>query len=166
LWIVVAGVLGVSLLPLTRSDPGAPIDCSAFRANVLVVDTDAHRLSLCESGASVATFSVRLGRHGVGKRREGDGKTPVGRYPLAEPRSSAAYGTFIPIAYPTDAQRRAGYTGSAVGVHGPYRRMLWAGRLANFFDTTDGCVGIATDGEMTRLAAWVRRARAAEIILR
>jgi L,D-peptidoglycan transpeptidase YkuD (ErfK/YbiS/YcfS/YnhG family) len=165
-WIGIIGMLGVSLLLLTRSQAAAPVDCSSFQSNVLVVDTDAHRLSLCASGASIETFSVRLGRNGVGKAREGDGKTPYGRYPLADPRASTAYGTFIPIGYPTDAQHREGYTGSAVGVHGPHRRMLWAGQLVNVFDTTDGCIGIATDAEMTRLAAWVRRTRVVEIVLR
>jgi murein L,D-transpeptidase YafK len=29
-----------------------------------------------------------LGRGGVGKTREGDGKTPIGVYPLGEPRQT------------------------------------------------------------------------------
>ena len=101
------------------------------------------------------TFGVRLGKHGVGKRREGDGKVPIGRYPLGAPRHSDKYGLFIPIQYPTPAQRKAGYSGGSVGVHGPHRRVRWLGRLTNLFDTTDGCVGIATDDDMKAIADWV-----------
>lgn len=35
----------------------------------------------------------------------------------------------------------------------------------NTFDTTNGCVGIATDEEMERIAAWVRRTHAATIVV-
>lgn len=103
------------------------------------------------------TFGVRLGKHGVGKRKEGDGKVPAGRYPLGAPRHSDKYGLFIPIQYPTPAQRKAGYSGGSVGVHGPHRRVKWLGRLTNLFDTTDGCVGIATDDDMKAIADWVRK---------
>jgi murein L,D-transpeptidase YafK len=132
----------------------------------LVVDTDAHMLWLCAAGKPERSFDVRLGAGGVGKRREGDGKVPVGVYPLGRPRRSQLYGTFVPIAYPTTAQRRAGYTGGAVGVHGPHRRARWLGRLTNVFDTTDGCVGLATDQDMAAVAAWIRKTGAARIDIR
>jgi murein L,D-transpeptidase YafK len=161
----IAGVAALSLFALSPGRAAAPVDCAPFRASI-VVDTSAHRLALCEGGKNVETFGVRLGKHGVGKEREGDGKTPLGRYPLGDPRSSVAYGTFIPIAYPTEAQRRAGFTGGAVGVHGPHRSVAALGPMVNAFDTTDGCVGIATDEEMKRIESWVWRVRPDEIVLR
>jgi murein L,D-transpeptidase YafK len=108
----------------------------------------------------------RSGRGGVGKTREGDGKTPIGTYGLGDPRPSNRYGTFIPIEYPTDEQKHQGFTGSAVGVHGPGRWVKWLGRLVNTFDWSDGCVGVATDGEIERIATWVRSTSARTIELR
>lgn len=109
---------------------------------------------------------MRLGKHGVGKEREGDGKTPIGRYALGAPRRSKAYATFIPVGYPTEEQRRRGMTGGAIGVHGPDRRVRWLGALVNAFDTTDGCVGVATDDEMREIVAWLDRKHPVEIVLR
>ncbi len=43
--------------------------------------------------------------------------------------------------------------------------MRWLGALVNLFDTTDGCVGIATDSEMGAIAEWLRR-HPADVVLR
>lgn len=132
----------------------------------IVVDLEDHKLALCEQAKVVESFGVRLGHGGIGKTRAGDGKTPVGTYPLGKPRVSRRYGMFIPIGYPTAEQRKKGYTGGAVGVHGPDRRAKWLGRLVNTFDTSDGCVGLAKDEEMERIAKWVRSAKVRTIELR
>ena len=143
-----------------------PVTCPTSPQDSVVVATAQHALALCENGRATETFLVRLGRRGTGKSREGDGKTPLGRYAIGEPRPSSAYGTFVPIAYPTLEQRRRGLSGSAVGVHGPTRWLRRLGGLVNLFDTTDGCVGLATDAEMQRVATWVREHREADILLR
>ena len=166
-----AGLFGavafaVALAWFVRGRALASVSCADIGRNAVVVDTTAHVAALCEAGTSVATFSVRLGRHGVGKAREGDGKTPLGRYALGPARPSASYRTFVPIGYPTDAQRASGLTGGAIGLHGPDRRVRWAGSWVNAFDTTDGCVGLATDEEMARVVEWTKRTHAGDIILR
>lgn len=141
----------------------APDACAGLGTRVLV---ESHMLHLCEIGRSAAAFGVRLGKNGLGKRRSGDGKTPLGTYPLGQPRASQRYGMFIPVGFPTPAQKRQGYSGGAVGVHGPDRRVRWLGRLVNTFDTTDGCVGLATDEDMNRITTWVRRVRPHTIEIR
>jgi murein L,D-transpeptidase YafK len=143
-----------------------PLDCGAARSAFVLVDTTSHRLGLCQGGRSSETLSVRIGRGGVGKHDEGDGKTPLGRYGLGEPRPSELFGTFVPIAYPTPEQRAAGFTGGAVGIHGPNRRVRWLGRAVNWFDTTEGCVGLATDDEIERVASWIGRQHAVEVLIR
>lgn len=148
-----------------RTAPGRAAACEG-EARTLVVDAERRTMTVCEDGRPVDVHGVRLGRAGTGKTREGDQRTPSGRYALGTPVASRDFGTFIPIAYPTPAQMRAGYTGSAVGVHGPGRRVVWLGRLVNVFDTTDGCVGLATDGEMRQVASWVRRHPGAVIEVR
>ena len=132
----------------------------------IVVELAQHRLFLCARDQAVESFDVRIGRGGPGKSRAGDGKTPVGTYVLGRPRASRRYGIFIPIGYPTAEQRRKGFTGGDIGVHGPDRRAKWLGRLVNTFDSTYGCVGLAKDEEMERIAKWVRTAKARTIELR
>lgn len=139
--------------------------CSAPDARI-IVDTKAHALLLCERDKEIAAFGVRLGRGGTGKTKEGDGKTPLGTYPLGEPRKSERFGIFISIGYPTPEQRQRGYTGGDVGVHGPHRFVRWLGSLVNTFDSSDGCVGLATDAEIERIAAWVKTAGSRTIELR
>jgi len=138
----------------TAGAAGTEQICTAPDARVMV-DLGRHMLALCEKGKTVAAFSIRFGRGGIGKTKEGDGKTPVGVYPLGDPRPSSRYGTFIPIGYPTEEQRKQGYTGSAVGVHGPARWVKWLGSLVNTFDSSDGCVGLARDSEIDTIARWV-----------
>jgi murein L,D-transpeptidase YafK len=128
------------------------------------VVTEDHRLWLC-AGTSAQSYRVRLGMGGVGKQREGDRKVPLGRYTLYKPRASATYGLFIPIGYPTAKQREQGLTGGAVGIHGPGRRLRWLGVLNNLLDTTDGCLGVATDPEMAAIAEWTRLNRAASVLI-
>src|ERR1700690_433470 len=117
-----------ALVGQTHPKPkGAPQTCSAPNARI-VVELATHTLSLCARDKLVEAFVVRLGRGGVGKTQEGDGKTPVGTYLLGAPRPWDRYGTFIPIGYPTDEQKKKGYTGGDVGVHGPPRWVKWLGR--------------------------------------
>jgi hypothetical protein len=67
------------------------------------------------------------------------------------------------VGYPTSKQRRAGYTGGAVGVHGPPRCC----RDASSTDTdwTLGCMAVGTDAEIEEVAAWTRAKRVAYILI-
>ena len=136
--------------------------CAATDSRI-VVETAKHRLALCTGGQEAAVFGIRLGRGGVGKQAEGDGKTPLGTYALGAPRPSKRFGTFIPIGYPTVEQRKQGFTGGDVGVHGPFRWVRWLGSLVNTFDSSDGCVGVATDEEINAIADWIAKVHAQTI---
>jgi murein L,D-transpeptidase YafK len=160
------GILFSTLLITSAStDTRVPEACARSNAALVWVDTPAHRLYMCEAKAIVRWYDVRLGRHGTGKTKVGDGKTPLGTYQLGTPRDSKKYGTFIPVKYPTAQQSRRGLTGGSIGIHGPLRSVQWLGRAVNWFDTSDGCIGLATDQEMATLAQWVRARRARTIII-
>jgi murein L,D-transpeptidase YafK len=143
----------------------SPPEPCVDRGVAVVVRTTEHQLYACEANRPVQSYGIRLGRKGTGKRKAGDGKTPLGSYGLGVPRTSKKYGLFIPVGYPTAEQRRQGYTGGDIGVHGPLRSVRWLGRAVNWFDTSDGCIGLATDEEMATLAAWVRARRPRLIVI-
>ncbi len=146
------------VLALLAGAPNERQPCQAGETAV-VVRTAERALHLCEGGRSARRFAVALGTGGIGKRRQGDGKTPLGWYPLGAPRPSQSYGTFIPVGYPTAAQARLGFTGSAVGIHGPTRGSAFAGPLTVMVDWTAGCIAVASDDEIRAIATWVTHRR-------
>lgn len=145
-----------------RARGAAPDPCGRPGAFV-AIDTHGRRLSLCADGTATETFRVALGAGGIGKRRTGDNRTPLGAYPLGSPRHSQLFGTFIPVGYPTAAQARAGLSGSAVGIHGPARAFVFAGSFNTATDWTAGCVAVGSDPEIGRIAAWVRAHPGAQV---
>jgi murein L,D-transpeptidase YafK len=136
--------------------PSASRDCRTSET-AIVVDTRAHQLHLCAAGKIERTFAVALGTRGVGKQREGDNRTPLGHYGLGPPRASQSFHIFVPVQYPTPAQARLGFTGGAIGIHGPPRGWSLAALGALVAqDWTAGCIAVATDADIDAVAAWIR----------
>jgi len=133
---------------------------------VVVVDSAARVLSLCHDGRSDGSFRVALGRAGVGKRQEGDRKTPVGAFTLSAPQASDRFGVFVPVGYPNAVQRQQRFTGSSIGIHGPDRRFVWLGHMTIWIDWTAGCVAVGTPTDIEAIAAWVRRTGTARVEIR
>ncbi len=156
-------LLVVACTPATAS--GSSSAACATDGDLVVVDTRTHVLSLCSGRRAVARIRVALGRGGLEKAREGDGRTPIGSYELGSPRPSARFGTFIPIGYPTARKRERGFTGRNVGIHGPDRRARWLRSASTWVDWTAGCVATGTDDQMAVVATFVRE-RAHRIELR
>lgn len=144
----------------------AAAPCPA-RGALVLVDTAEHRLWTCEEGRAAAEYRVALGSGGVGKQRQGDAKVPLGEYALGPPRGSSQFHLFIPVGYPTAEQRRRGFTGSAVGVHGPARGWERFPSVANTStDWTLGCIAVGSDAEIEAVAAWMRARKVSRISLR
>ena len=158
-------VILFSSLLIAPAATHASVPDACAHAAIIWVATKEHRLYTCEAKTIVRWYDVRLGRHGTGKTKAGDGKTPLGTYPLGSPRGSKKYGTFIPVGYPTAEQSRRGFSGDAVGIHGPLRSVRWLGHAVNWLDTSDGCIGLATDDEMSTLSEWVRSRRVRTVVI-
>lgn len=156
----------VALLPSAPLSSPSSSGCAA-RETAVVVDTRAHLMHLCNEGRIDGTFAVALGAKGVGKQRQGDNRTPLGRYGLGPPRASKNFHTFVPVGYPTPAQARLGFTGSAIGIHGPPRGYSTLAELAMLVsqDWTAGCIAVATDAEIETVAAWVRKQEVKDVRL-
>jgi murein L,D-transpeptidase YafK len=145
-----------------RADEESPDRCLG-RGTTILIDVRTRQLHLCQDDRTRRAYAVALGRGGAGKHADGDSKTPLGTYPLGTPRRSERFDTFIPVGYPTLAQRRRGATGGAVGIHGPRHAFAWAGRANTWVDWTRGCIAVATDGAIREIAAWVRDQRPASV---
>jgi hypothetical protein len=123
---------------------------------LLIADTKTQILYLCKNGKSVGDFDFAKGWNGVQKRKEGDERTPLGVYSIKAPRrSDAGFHKFIHINYPTALQKKNGYTGSNVGIHGPSRWARCLGRLNTYFDWTNGCLAVASDRDIDEVSRFV-----------
>jgi len=164
--LVLGSILGAALAAVAvrrlAAPPAAPCPPSG---TVVAVHSADHRLRLCRAGRVEGSFRVALGRGGLDKRREGDGRTPVGPYTLGAPRMSERFHRFVPVGYPTEAQQAEGRTGSAIGVHGPDARFRWLGGATAWVDWTNGCIAVGTRGEIDAIAEWVTRAGARTIAI-
>jgi hypothetical protein len=123
---------------------------------LLIADTATQILYLCKNGKSVRDFDFAKGWGGTGKRQEGDERTPLGVYSIKAPQKSASgFHKFIHIGYPTSFQKKEGYTGSNVGIHGPSRWARCLGRLNTYFNWTNGCLAVASDRDMDEVSRFV-----------
>jgi murein L,D-transpeptidase YafK len=147
-----SATLGAGLLWGHRPAPLPP----GTRADLLVVHKSARRMFLYAHGSMVRSYRIALGHNPVGpKRREGDHRTPEGRYLIDEHNPDSAFHRSLHVSYPSAADiaraRAAGYSpGGDVMIHGTRNGVGWLGRLHLARDWTDGCIAVS-DAEMDEL---------------
>ena len=104
----------------------------------------------------VRDYAVALGTNPRGpKRRNGDGRTPEGRYRLDWRIEESHFYRAIHVSYPNEQDReRASGAGVAPGggvmIHGLPNGESWVGERHREFDWTNGCIGV-TDDEMDEI---------------
>lgn len=141
------------------SNPTCPLSSGI---NVL---TTKRILNICKNGTVIKTFKVALGYKGVGKKKAGDNKTPIGLYNLAYPRKSNQFKVFIPILYPTSKQAAAGYTGRDVGIHGPTQSSRLLSWLSNLPYSTRGCIAVGSNNHIQYVADWVKANPGSKVLI-
>jgi murein L,D-transpeptidase YafK len=148
-------VAGGAVLLLARSGGGAPLS-ESVRADSLVVEKGAHRMTLYADGRAEKSYSVSLARGGLApKEREGDLRVPEGRYTIDRRLEQSGYHRALHVSYPDSADvARAALAGVSPGhsimVHGIRNGLGWIGRLHLAMDWTAGCVAV-TNPEIEEL---------------
>ncbi len=126
-------------------------------ADRVVVRKSARTLEVMRGGIVVRTYRVSLGPHPVGpKQREGDGRTPEGRYVLDYRNPSSAFHFALHVSYPSTDERRVAAAigvspGGLIMVHGIRNGVGFIGRLHRLVDWTNGCIAL-TNPEIDELA--------------
>lgn len=146
----------VGAAPTSADESYVPASPCPDRGDAISVVARKRELWLCQNGTAVSRFQVAMGRGGVDKHRRGDGRTPLGTYALGTPRPSVQFGVFIPFEYPTPDQLAQGFTGGALGIHGPPRGLTEPEYPTTVVDWTDGCIATGTDDDIARIADFVR----------
>jgi len=128
--------------------------CGILRANRVVVSKSRREMLLLRGESILRSYRVALGREPFGhKEREGDGRTPEGRYVIDRRNPKSRYYLSLHISYPNAEDvvraRSAGVEpGGDIMIHG-----LQDGKLREG-DWTQGCIAV-TDQEMDEIWALV-----------
>ncbi len=142
-----AGIL-TWLLIAASATLGAGAAWGAQKADEVMVDKSERRLYLLKDGDVLRSYPVTFGDDPQGhKVREGDGRTPEGRYTLGYKNANSSYYKSIHITYPNaedrDRARAQGVDpGGDIMVHGQPNHWGWAGPILQLLNWTDGCVAL------------------------
>jgi murein L,D-transpeptidase YafK len=138
-----AWVMFLACLPL--------VAMAAQKADLVVVRKSESRLYLQRNGQPFASFRAAFGSEAKGhKQQQGDERTPEGRYVLDSKNSKSAFYKAIHISFPnakdlTSAKARGVDAGGLIMVHGQKNGLGWLAPLAQWFNWTDGCVGLSNN---------------------
>ena len=118
-------------------------------ADKVVIEKDARVLHLVQDGEVFRTFRIALGIRPVGdKLREGDFKTPEGRYLLDTRNPNSDFFLSIHISYPNTVDRNeakdVGYEpGGAIMIHGQPNIPTHSEAYYRTQDWTNGCIAVS-----------------------
>ena len=124
--------------------------CGALKADRVVVHKSRREMLLLRGQSILRSYRVALGREPVGhKEREGDGRTPEGRYVIDRRNPKSRYHLALHVSYPNvEDAARAEAAGAAPGgdimIHG-----LKDGERREG-DWTQGCIAV-TNEEMEEI---------------
>jgi murein L,D-transpeptidase YafK len=120
------------------------------KADLIRVDKSERRLELLRKGKVIASFGVALGRSPEGgKEKQGDMRTPEGRYRIDARNPGSRYHLSLHISYPDKADKaRAAKLGIDPGgdvmIHGqPNGYALPASLVLQQSDWTFGCIAVS-----------------------
>ena len=156
-WVAVAFLLAsAALAQPARAEPGA----RPAKADRVLILKGERRLLLFRRGQIFRSYRIALGRDPVGgKVRQGDGRTPEGRYTLDRRNGKSRFHRAIHISYPgPEDRRRASRLGVAPGgaimIHGLPNGFGFIGAEHAKWDWTDGCIAV-TDEEIDEIWSFV-----------
>ena len=142
--------VGIAILALFDHLAPALLARPLPKADAVLVEKGAERLSLLRVGQVYRTYPVALGANPQGpKRVQGDERTPEGHYVLSSRNAGSRFYKAIHISYPneqdqTRAKAQGEDPGSMIMIHGQPNGFGWLGWLIQRFDWTNGCIAVGT----------------------
>jgi murein L,D-transpeptidase YafK len=127
----------------------SPAAFAIEKASRVVVIKSERTLGLYSGDRLIQQFAVTFGANPKGhKQREGDERTPEGRYILDFKNPNSAFHKSIRVSYPNaedldNAQRRNVNPGGAVMIHGQKNGFEWASFIMQHVNWTDGCIALS-----------------------
>jgi murein L,D-transpeptidase YafK len=133
-----------------RQGPAPVPEPVPVQADFILVDKSDRQMTLFADGRALKTYRIVLGGNPIGhKQRQGDSRTPEGRYVIDRKIPNSQFTRGLGISYPNEADRaaarRAGVDpGGAIVIHGSpdYIEPLYT--IGGYVDWTDGCIALPT----------------------
>lgn len=135
---------------------GAPLAQALPKADFVLVKKSERKLYLLQRGQPFREYRVALGKVPRGhKMKEGDKRTPEGRYMLDFKNENSDFYKSIRISYPNRVDsalaRQFGYRpGGAIMIHGQGEDTELSPYVRQAFNWTDGCIAV-TNEEMDEI---------------
>jgi murein L,D-transpeptidase YafK len=154
-WVVFGLVATVAAVAVWANAPVKSLPMPAT-ADLVVVEKGQRQLIAYSHGAQLRRYAVSLGGAPIGpKTRQGDRRTPEGRYLIDQHNPSSGFHRALHVAYPSAAEsaraRAGGYdAGGDIMVHGLKNGLGYVGRAHRFLDWTVGCIAV-TNPEIEEL---------------
>jgi len=121
------------------------------RADSILILKKDHVMELLAGGKVIRTYKVALGQGGLAaKEREGDARTPEGRYIIDSRTAESHYHKGLHVSYPNaEDRKRAAKLGVAPGgaimIHGLPSGKGFVGAAHRLYDWTLGCIAVTDD---------------------
>jgi murein L,D-transpeptidase YafK len=118
-------------------------------ADEVIIDKSDRKLHLLNKGEIFRTFKIALGISPTGdKKKEGDFKTPEGKYLLDIRNSNSDYFLSIHVSYPSAVDRREANQdgvapGGAIMIHGQPNLPSHSETYYRTQDWTNGCIALS-----------------------
>ncbi|WP_207004462.1 L,D-transpeptidase family protein [Trinickia mobilis] len=159
---LMTGLLAIAAYGYTRlaarygSTTAPAMANTADQADAILVLKSEKRLQLLRDGVVLREYRISLGGNPHGhKQKEGDKKTPEGRYVIDWRNANSAYHLSLHISYPSpDDMARALNAGVPPGgnvmIHGLPNGWGFIGNLQRRWNWTNGCIAL-TDDDMREI---------------
>ena len=134
----------------------SPSAYSAEQADMVLVVKSQQKLYLKKDEKILKIYNVVFGANPKGhKEKEGDERTPEGKYLLDYKKSDSAYYKAIHISYPNEqdlqkAKEMGVNPGGQIMIHGQRNGFGWLSFIMQWFNWTDGCIAV-TNKEMDEI---------------
>ena len=134
------------------------VPCTAEdkKVDLVFVDKSDAKMQLMLKGETVKAYSVVFGANPTGhKEKEGDERTPEGKYILDYKKADSSFHKAIHISYPNEedkarAKENGLNPGGLIMIHGQRNGLGWLSWVTQWFNWTDGCIAV-TNAQMDEI---------------
>jgi len=145
--LILAGA--IALLSATPNAGADSLEVASERADSLLIVKSERKLYVLKNGEVLRAMDIALGLMPEGpKQREGDFRTPEGRYFLEAKNPNSDYFLSVKISYPNEADRARARAegvdpGGEIMIHGLPNEPRYRESRYSDMDWTDGCVAVS-----------------------